>query len=103
MEHFLCSQTPQQHNAVFFIFSLIAVIWSAYEFYGESFLPNELFKYVKNNVFFSREQIALQKMSLNTVPPRPIKTALPATLVQALTVPHDSAVLCLAVTPLLWK
>ena len=99
MEQFLCSQTHQKQNAIFFIFSVMAVIWSDCVISSESFLPNELFKYVNNNVFFARTNRLTKDVTEHSTTMSHHNCT--ATLVQALTVSHDSTVLCLAVAPLL--
>ena len=54
MEQFLCSQIHQQHNAVFFIFSVMAVIWSDCVFSSESFQKTIKFVIRMNNNVFLR-------------------------------------------------
>jgi len=75
MKHFLCSQTHRQHNALFFIFSLMAVIWSDCVFYSESLIQNSWLNELKNYILW--DQTVVQTTSLNAVPPRPFTAALP--------------------------
>jgi hypothetical protein len=49
MKHFLCSQNHLQHNAIYCIFSLMAVIWSDYVFSSESFVSNSVDKWVNRS------------------------------------------------------
>jgi hypothetical protein len=89
VNHFLCSQIHRQQNAIYFIFSLMAVIWLNYAVSSERFLPNDLVNWVINNVCFAWTngfKNDVTERSTNTF--RHKNTAM---LVQTLTVSHNRA------------